>query len=77
MSTRKQNLFEVRHPIFRPAWRRIMATGFVLGWAGVEFSNGNPFWAILFGACGVHLFIQFFLRFDPSDYEPRKDEDAP
>lgn len=64
-----KNLFEVRHPIFRPAWRRALVTGVCLGWAAFEFSNGAQLWALLFGICGVYLFIQFFLRFDPDDYE--------
>lgn len=66
--------FDVRHPIFRPAWRRVALTAFCLIWAIVEFRNGSTGWALLFGACGLHLFVQFFVKFDPADYEKRKDE---
>lgn len=76
MSNRRSSLFEVRHPIFRPLWRRMALTAFCIGWALFEWSNGATVWAILFGACGVHLFIQFFLRFDPAEYEAQKDKDA-
>ena len=76
MAERKTNLFEVRNPIFRPLWRRIALTAFCLGWALFEVSNGAMFWAIIFGACGVHLFIQFFIRFDPADYEAPEEKDA-
>lgn len=66
--------FEVRHPFFRPAWRRVLLTGFCLVWAIIEFRNGSNMWGLMFGAAGVHLFVQFFVRFDPADYEKRKDK---
>lgn len=64
-----KHIFEVRHPVFRPLWRRILVTGLCLGWAIFEWSKGDQLWAIGFGASGVYLFIQFFLNFDPQDYE--------
>ncbi|WP_413719670.1 hypothetical protein [Silicimonas sp. MF1-12-2] len=70
MANRKNSLFEVRHPIFRPLWRRVVVTAFCIGWALFELSNGAMIWAAIFGACGVHLFLQFFVKFDPADYEP-------
>ncbi|MBT8418473.1 MAG: hypothetical protein KJO42_13625 [Silicimonas sp.] len=75
MSNRKQNLFEVRHPFFRPLWRRVLVTSLCLGWALVELANGAGVWAALFGVCGVYLFVQFFIRFDPADYEAPSDKD--
>ena len=64
--------FDVRHPIFRPFWRRALATGLCFGWALFEFSNGQAFWAALFAACGAYLFYEFFIRFDPADYEDKE-----
>lgn len=69
----KKSLFEVRHPFFRPFWRRALATAVILGWAVFEWVNGAQIWALVFGAAGVYLFYRFFLRFDPSEYEPRND----
>ena len=77
MTDRKRSFFEVRHPFFRPLWRRVAVTGLCLGWALFELSNGAMLWAIVFGACGVHLFLQFFVRFDPADYEQHTDRDRP
>lgn len=77
MPERKTSLFEVRHPIFRPLWRRIAVTALCIGWALIEWSNGATIWALVFGTCGVYLFIQFFLKFDPADYEAPNDKDAP
>ncbi len=72
----RNTLFEVRHPFFRPAWRRGVAVAACLGWGAFEYLNGAPLWALLFAACGIYLFIQFFLRFIPEDYEP-EDKDTP
>lgn len=65
----KKSLFEVRHPFFRPFWRRAAVTGVCLGWAVFEWWNGAQAWALVFGTCGVYLFLQFFVHFDPKDYE--------
>lgn len=64
-----KSFFDVRHPVFRPFWRRALLTGVCFLWALFEFSNGQIIWAVVFGACGVHLFLQFFVLFDPADYE--------
>lgn len=72
-----KNLFEVRHPIFRPLWRRALITAGCLLWAILELWNGSPGWAALFGACGVYLFWQFFVKFVPAEYEERSDRKIP
>ena len=41
----------------------------------IELANGAAFWALIFGACGVYLFLQFFVRFDPADYETKKNSE--
>ena len=70
----KKSAFDVSHPFFRPAWRRALVTGACFAWAGFEWLNGAPLWAALFAGCGAFLFVQFFLRFDPADYEPDEKE---
>lgn len=78
MAKGSKSAFDVAHPFFRPAWRRIVLTTLIIGWAIFELSNGKTVWAALFGAAGVHLFLQFFVKFDPADYEPKTDRsDAP
>jgi len=42
------------HPIFAKAWVRWACTLAPLAWGGVELYNGDPMWAILFGAAGVY-----------------------
>jgi hypothetical protein len=69
MVSKFQEAFDVRIPFFRPAWRRAALTLFCFVWAGVEFWNGSSGWASLFAAIGGYLFWQFFVRFDPADYE--------
>ncbi|AZQ67801.1 DUF3329 domain-containing protein [Silicimonas algicola] len=65
-----RNAFEVRHPFFRPLWRRIVVTVLCAVWAGVEYQGGNATWAVLFAACAIYLGYRFFVSFDPADYEP-------
>ena len=55
------------HPFFRPLWVRILCVVLTLGWALFELSTGSVFWAILFGAAGIYLFVALFvIRKDPS-----------
>lgn len=75
MAKRTSSFFEVRHPFFRPLWRRVLVAGLCLVWAIFEFSSGAFFWAILFGACFVYLSWQFFVVFDPANYERGANED--
>lgn len=72
----KKSLFEVRHPFFRPFWRRALVTAIILGWAVFEWVNGAQVWAIAFGTAGFYLFLQFFIHFDPADYEARGEDQS-
>ena len=60
-------LVDPQHPFFRRLWVRVLSVLLPLLWAGVEASTGAIFWAILFGAAGVYLFVALFvIRKDPS-----------
>ena len=61
--------FDLQHPFYKPLWIRVLVTALCLGWAAVELSAGQPFWAILFGAVGVYCAHQFFIAFNPRDPE--------
>ncbi|MCV6592251.1 MAG: hypothetical protein OIF48_04815 [Silicimonas sp.] len=65
----KRDPFKLRIPFFRPRWRRVAVTGACLGWAGLELALGNPVWCVIFGAIGLYLAYEFFVIFDPEDYE--------
>jgi hypothetical protein len=69
MARKFTEVFEVRHPFFRPAWRRALATAVCFLWAGFEMWNDAPIWAAVFAVAGGYLFWQFFVRFKPEDYE--------
>jgi len=69
----RRNFLDVRTPFFRPLLPRLIATGVTLGWAIFELANGNLFWMVLFGAAGLWLVWEFFVVFDPANYE-EKDE---
>jgi hypothetical protein len=65
-------LFDLQQPFYKPLWIRILITAACLGWALVELSANNVFWAILFGSVGVYCAHQFFIAFDPKDPEDGK-----
>jgi hypothetical protein len=64
-------LLDVQHPFFQPLWRRIVVVVICLGWAVVEISFSEPFWAIMFGALGVYCAWQFFFVFNPEQDETK------
>lgn len=55
-------LVDPNAPFFRPLWVRVLCVVLPLLWAGVELSSGAVFWAILFGAAGVYLAFELFIR---------------
>ena len=65
----KADPLKVRHPFFRQRWRRVAATAACLGWGTFEISMGNGLWASLFLGIGAYLVWEFFLNFDPANYE--------
>lgn len=65
--------FDLRTPFFRPLWRRVAVVVLALGWALVEISGGNVFWAILFGAMGAYAAYEFFVIYDPVAYTDAAD----
>jgi hypothetical protein len=71
MANRRKQLIDVRHPFFRPVWRRVLITAFLVGWTVFEVGWGSMFWAMLFGALGVFCFYEFFVAYDPANYEDR------
>ena len=69
MPNKWSEMFDVRHPFFKPLWRRVVATAACLLWALIEASNGATLWALLFAGAGGYLFWQFFVAFDPDQYD--------
>ena len=60
--------FEVRHPFFRPLWRRALFVGALSAWMVYEVVNQNWIWAAVFAAASAYLAYHWFLVFDPKDY---------
>ena len=60
---------DLRHPMFRPLWVRLLAVGLVGAWAAVEAARGAPLWAAGFGAAAAWMAWCFFWAFRPEDYE--------
>jgi hypothetical protein len=70
------SFLNVAHPWFLPLWRRVLVAGLVLAWTLTELLLAEVFWAILFGAAGGWLVYQWFIVFDPRDYQPKDKPDA-
>ena len=64
----KRNQFDVRHPMFRPFWRRAVIVGLAGAWTTYEIVNGNWIWAGIFGAATAFLAYEWFIVFDPANY---------
>ena len=67
--SRLTSAFSVRHPVFRPLWRRLLLVGACFSWAGFEWLNGESLWALVFAGAGAWCAHQFFIAFDPKDYD--------
>ncbi|MBT8409980.1 MAG: hypothetical protein KJN93_10180 [Alphaproteobacteria bacterium] len=65
-------LFDLRHPFFLPLWRRAATVGVSGSWAVFEFITGNAGWAMLFGGAALWCTYEFFIVFDPENYESGK-----
>jgi hypothetical protein len=59
---------EVRHPFFRPLWRRGLFVGALAAWTGYEVVNANWIWAGIFAAAVAYLVYEWFVAFDPKNY---------
>lgn len=71
MARKFSEAFEVRHPFFKPAWRRVLAVLACFLWSVFEISTGAYVWASVFIAAGAYLFWQFFVCFKPEDYQKK------
>lgn len=69
MEKRRKQLLDLRHPFFRPLWRRVLVAVLLVGWTIFEVFGGSMLWAVLFGALAVYTIREFFLVYDPANYE--------
>jgi hypothetical protein len=58
-------LIDPNHSFYRPLWIRLAIVAVCFGWAIVEVTTGEPFWAILVGALGVYSAYKLLLTFTP------------
>lgn len=59
----------LHNPVFRPLLRRVAICGFCFGWSLLELYWNSPFWFILIFALAVYLAYEFFVKFDPDNYQ--------
>ena len=74
MTKRRPNALELRHPFFRPLWRRITLIAVLAGWTVVEATAGNAVWALLMAGIGIYSSYVFFIDFVLPDDEKSPSE---
>ncbi len=67
-------LFNVKTPFFMSHSRRMGVTVFTFMWAIFELMMGSLIFAAIFAVIGGYLVHQFFIVFDPKDYEAKEEE---
>lgn len=60
---------KIRHPFFRPRWRRVVTVVLPAAWAVFELSQGNVIWAAVFGAAALWCVYELFIAFDPENFK--------
>lgn len=58
-------LIDPKHSFYRPLAVRLIIVAVCLGWAIVELTTGEPFWAILSGALGVYAAWMLLVNYTP------------
>lgn len=61
------NALELRHPVLRPLWRRVVFVALLAGWTLLEVLAGNPVWALLVGGIGAYAVYVLFFDFSLPD----------
>lgn len=63
-------IFDTDDAFFKPLWIRIAIVAVSAGWATFEWTQGETFWAMLFGAVAAYAVWSFFIAFRPRDVPP-------
>jgi hypothetical protein len=59
-------LIDPNHPVYRPLWVRILIVVVCFGWALMETTRGDPFWAVLAAGAGAYSIYMLFWSYKPS-----------
>ena len=57
-------LGDLRHPFFRPPWRRRAIVAVCVGWGAFEIAVGAVFWGVLFAGIGLLAAREFRRAWD-------------
>jgi len=62
-------MFNLQDPFFLPLWRRALLTVFLFGWTVFEIVSQSWSWAVLIGALCAYVAYQFFIVWNPDDWD--------
>jgi hypothetical protein len=60
-------LIDPSHPAYRALWVRLLIVAVCFGWAVVEITTGDPFWAVLSGGAGVYAAYMLLWAYKPPE----------
>ncbi len=72
MTLRRKDFLDLRHPFFRPVWRRVAVVIVLALWTVAELIGANFYWAALAGGLLVYVLYVFFLDFSLPEGKARK-----
>ncbi|WP_176086713.1 DUF3329 domain-containing protein [Martelella sp. HB161492] len=67
--------FDLKHPMLKPLWLRLLLIAVCFGWAAVELTIGSRFWAGAVIAAGLYMVWVFFLSSDRHYFTRIDDEE--
>jgi hypothetical protein len=63
-------LIDPSHPAYRALWVRILIVAVCFGWAVVEITTGDPFWAVLSAGAGAYAAYMLLWSYKPPEDKP-------
>ena len=64
MSKNRKSFWDLRSPLLRPLWLRVLIVVVCACWTILELLAGSIFWTMIFGAAAVYLYVQLLVKFD-------------
>ena len=64
---------QLRHPFFKPVYRRVLVTALCFGWGLFEGYNGAMGWAAVFIGLALYCGYEFFWNWQDPDGPDQQD----
>ncbi|WP_244464708.1 DUF3329 domain-containing protein [Martelella endophytica] len=71
-----RRMFDLKHPMLKPLWVRLVLIAVCFAWAVVELTMGSLYWAIAVAIIGLYMAWVFFVSADRT-YFSSNDKEEP